>query len=144
MEKFTDITIAVRVIENGNVVAVAGNGSKVRFDKNCTIKEFFDSVIPKEKNDHSSAVSFSEFWDLYDKKTGKFKCEKKWNKLNSTDRKLIMEYIPEYIKANPNKQYRKHPETFLNNRSWEDEIIYPESNQVASRLNNTAKKYDSF
>jgi hypothetical protein len=34
----------------------------------------------------------------------------------------IIDYIPEYKKATPDKQYRKHPSTFLNNESWNDEI----------------------
>jgi len=34
-----------------------------------------------------------------------------------------MKFIPLYIKERPNKQYRKNPETFLRNKSWNDEII---------------------
>ena len=30
---------------------------------------------------------------------------------------------PLYVKAQPDKQYRKNPETFLRNKSWHDEII---------------------
>ena len=34
-----------------------------------------------------------------------------------------MQYIPRYIKSQPDNKYRKDPSTFLNKRAWEDEII---------------------
>lgn len=80
----------------------------------------------KEKNKVSEKIDFFLFWELYDKKVGsKEKIERKWNKLSLKNQEAIIEYIPEYIKAQPDKQYRKNPETFLNNKSWEDEIIIP-------------------
>jgi hypothetical protein len=68
-------------------------------------------------------ISFDLFWNAYDKKTGRPKSEKKWNALNDTERTAIMEYIPKYVKSQPEKMYRKNPETFFNNRGWEDELI---------------------
>ena len=69
-------------------------------------------------------IDFDLFWNLYDKKVGdKTKLATKWNKLKDDERYLIMLYIPKYIESQPDKQFRKHPATFLNNRSWEDEII---------------------
>ena len=35
----------------------------------------------------------------------------------------MIKYIPNYKSATPDKKYRKNPETFLNNRSWKDELI---------------------
>ncbi len=68
---------------------------------------------------------FEEFWNAYDKKVGsKDKISKKWNKLANRDKNLIMQYIPKYKNAVPDKQYRKNPETFLNNKSWNDELIF--------------------
>ena len=34
-----------------------------------------------------------------------------------------MQYIPKYKIAQPEKQYRKNPETFLDNEGWNDEVI---------------------
>lgn len=69
-------------------------------------------------------VPFDDFWNLYDKKKGeKEKLKRKWNKLSDTDRSDIMQYIPKYKREQPNKEFRKNPETFLNNKSWHDEII---------------------
>lgn len=68
--------------------------------------------------------TFEDFWEAYDKKRGdKDKIEAKWEKLKQPDKEAIMEYIPRYIEANPDKQFRKDPATFLNNKSWNDEII---------------------
>ncbi len=68
-------------------------------------------------------ISFDTFWNLYDKKVGKPKSEKKWNSLSDKDRSEIMEYIPKYIDSQPNQRFRKNPEAFLNNESWLDELI---------------------
>lgn len=68
---------------------------------------------------------FENFWNLYDKKRGnKDKIFKKWLKLSDKEKELIFKYIPEYKNSQPDKQFRKDPETFLNNKSWNDELIY--------------------
>ncbi len=66
--------------------------------------------------------SFNDFWNLYDHKKSRDKCEKKWNLLKASDQVKIMETLPKYIKATPDRQYRKYPATYLNQRCWEDEI----------------------
>jgi hypothetical protein len=69
-------------------------------------------------------ISFDSFWDLYDKKTGeKGKLTEKWNKLSDSERTEIMRYIPNYKICQPDKKFRKDPQTFLNNKSWNDELI---------------------
>jgi hypothetical protein len=69
-------------------------------------------------------IAFDDFWDLYDKKVGeRSKLEKKWNALKNDDRTSAMRHIPIYKESQPDKQYRKHPATYLNNKSWNDEII---------------------
>ena len=67
---------------------------------------------------------FSIFWELYEKKVGRPKCEKLWSKLTAKEREECLAYIPLYKQAQPDKQYRKNPETFLRNKSWNDELIY--------------------
>lgn len=69
-------------------------------------------------------IDFIEFWNLYDKKVGdKIRLKQKWIGLLEIERELAMKYIPAYKHAQPNKQFRKNPETFLNQRGWEHEII---------------------
>jgi len=70
------------------------------------------------------AYDFEILWELYDKKIGnKEKLKKKWDKLSQTEKEDVFIYIPKYKKHNPEKKYRKNLETFLNNKSWNDEII---------------------
>ncbi len=69
-------------------------------------------------------IDFDWFWNDYDKKVGdKQKLKKKWNKLTDEERQNAMNYIDLYKQSVPDKQFRKNPETFLNNKSWNDEII---------------------
>lgn len=77
-----------------------------------------------EKVEIITILSFDEFWDLYDKKVGdKTKLRKKYDSIKETDRELIKNHIPLYRMSQPDKQYRKDPQTYLNNKSWNDEII---------------------
>lgn len=91
------------------------------------------TVIPLENENENENVNkikveiyptFEDFWDLYDKKTGnKETIKKKFKKLPQKTKELIIDYLPQYIESTPDKTYRKNPQTFLNNKSWEDEII---------------------
>lgn len=76
---------------------------------------------PKQVKDE---YTFERAWNLYEKKVGcKAKLEKKWNSMSLKDRKAAIEYIPLYVISQPDKQYRKNFQTFLNQRGWEDELI---------------------
>jgi len=72
--------------------------------------------------------SFLDFWDKYDKKQDKPKCEKLWKKITQGAREKIMQNLEIYIPTTPDKQYRKNPLTYLNSQSWENEIIIPNNN----------------
>ena len=83
-----------------------------------------ENVNINENEDKNINIDFDFFWNDYDKKVGdKQKLKSKWNKLSDKDRNDIMNYLPLYIEAVPDKQFRKNPETFLNNKSWLDEIV---------------------
>lgn len=83
-----------------------------------------NTVINNTINNKLINISFSEFWDLYDKKVGsRSKLEKKWNALTNEQREVAMKHIPKYKISQPDKKFRKNPETYLNNESFYDEII---------------------
>lgn len=102
-------------------------------------------VLPKEKSsakkEKEPNYSFEAFWELYDKKVGKKDILiKKWLKISDEERELAMSYIPKYKLAQPDKKYRKNPETFLNQKAWNDELIFengnrqlPATNQIGTR-----------
>ena len=80
-------------------------------------------------------IDFEYYWSEYDKKIGdKKKLKSKWDKLSDKERQDAMNYIDLYKISVPDKQFRKNPETFLNNKSWNDEIINrtnPSSNKLS-------------
>jgi len=85
---------------------------------------------PKKENN-----TFDLFWEMYGKKTDRKKCFSKFKKLKQSDIDLIFEKLPAYIKSTPDVQYRKNPITYLNNESWNDEII------KKGKINGKAKNY---
>lgn len=79
--------------------------------------------------------SFEDFWDLYDHKKDIKAAKQKWNLLTQKEKESIMNHVPEYVKSTPNKQYRKFPATYINNKSWNNEITTndkSESEQLSS------------
>ena len=60
-----------------------------------------------------------------------------WLKLSKTKREDCIGYIPKYKKSQPDIQYRKHPETFLRNESWNDEI-YKSGTQTTQDIKNAS------
>ena len=67
---------------------------------------------------------FERFWDMYGKKVGdKSKIQAKFLRLPQAVRLQIFRTLPAYIESTPDKKFRKNPETYLNNKSWNDEII---------------------
>jgi uncharacterized protein YdaU (DUF1376 family) len=88
--------------------------------------------------------TFDDFWEEYDKKVGKKEIiEKKWEKLPQKTKEEILRYIPNYKLSQPDKKFRKNPETFLNNESWNDEIILTNGKQTEQRTNQQIAK-DAF
>ena len=85
--------------------------------------------------------TFEDFWDAYNKKRGDVsKIKIKWGKLSQSDKEAIMDYIPKYIFSQPDKQYRKDPLTFLNNKSWNDEIIEQPAKTITQGNNGMANR----
>lgn len=69
-------------------------------------------------------ITFDQFWIEYDKKVGdKEKLAKSWAGLTDDERTKAMWHIPQYKLAQPDKKYRKDPSKYLNNKSFNDEII---------------------
>lgn len=83
------------------------------------------NTISIEVIENNTIYTFENFWNDYDKKVGdRKKIEKKFNLISENDKKLIIDHIPKYKESQPEKQYRKNPETYINQKSWNDEIIY--------------------
>lgn len=95
---------------------------------------------PDESSESETCYSFDDFWDDYDNKKERMKCEGKWKNISESNRKLIKGFIPVYKAHQPDYRYRKNPSTFLNNEIWKDDWEHypPQSN-----INKKSKQYGS-
>lgn len=88
-------------------------------------------------------LTFDDFWDAYDYKQGGLgKPQAKWQSLTVEQKKLIMTHVPEYVRSTPDKKFRKHAITYLNNEGWLDEIT--ESGEQSSNARPHSNRSDSF
>ena len=116
-------------------------------DVNCNINLIDSDIYPQSKVKESKVkeikekkLDFDLFWNLYDKKTGdKKKLLKKWDSLTLETQNLILDYIPKYKISQPDKKFRKNPETFFNGNGWEDEIIGSINIQPQSKVSKNAQ-----
>lgn len=91
-----------------------------------------DTEAEKKKSTRKpkpSMEGFDEFWAAYDKKRSRVTAEKAWRKVapDAELRGVICWQAENYANATPDKQYRKDPATWLNQRCWEDEIVTKET-----------------
>ena len=106
------------------------------------------TIRDKKKEDGRKSVMkrwgnldrFEAFWDAYDKKTARPKCESLWKKLSKDKKEQAIQYIDKYKSAQPDKKYRKNPETYLRNESWNDEIISNNSDMSDKVYDNMTKE----
>ncbi len=101
-------------------------------EKTETVVSFSDLDLSTIVDVDMEVNDFNFFWNAYEKKVGRPKCEKLWAKLTLKEKKACLDYIPLYKQAQPDKQYRKNPETFLRNKSWNDELIYRNGNNEST------------
>jgi len=88
--------------------------------------------------------SFEDFWNLYDKKINKLDTEKKWNKLKQDVKELIIEHVTQYVAENTDKKFRRDPLTYLNNESWNDEIIKTKTNGKSSTTKERNERFADY
>jgi hypothetical protein len=71
----------------------------------------------------NNTEDFEFFWETYNKKVDRVKCEKVWNKLTLDEINKITLSVKKYVDANPDSQFRKNPLTYLNGKCFNDEIV---------------------
>ena len=115
--------------ENANETQIKRkrNANKTECD---TTKEYKEEEEEQETiNKTNTIFSFDEFWETYNKKTGRVDCERIYARLKDKDYAKIKETLPIYLERlkEKDKQYQKNPKTYLNGRYWEDEIYQEEA-----------------
>ena len=108
------------------------NQKRTKNEANVNVNDNVNNNIG-ESND-SPTSSFEVVWSLYGKKGNKKTSEKKWSKLTAAKKSKAIAYIPAYVNATPDKQYRKNFETFINQECWNDEL--PDFKQTNKQTSN--------
>ena len=85
------------------------------------------------KDNKEKCDLFETFWNLYQKPIGKKLAKQKFLTLSITDCKKAIEVAPIYINSTPDKKFRKHASTWLNQECFNDE--YNDSSQGISSGN---------
>jgi hypothetical protein len=128
-ENFSSLSVQKRLDERNNKSEKARLSVNKRWSDTNVLQTKYDSNTIKERKGKENKVidiniSMDDFWDLYDKKVGdKIKIEKKWIALRGYERVKAMDYIPNYKISQPDKKYRLNPETFINQKGWNNELI---------------------
>lgn len=122
---------------------------RAQYERNTNVSETYQKsdtnvILIKESKEKEKKIVFERFWDLYDKKKGRDKCEKYWDKLKQEEIDAIFINIPLYIKSEPDKQFRKDPATYLYNKSWNDEIIDRSKPQNGHQQQTTSRTYKTY
>ena len=125
--------------DKANAMQVHSKSNAIREDKRREEEIREDNSIINSPNGESELTKkqqyeflFDEFWKLYDKKTGREPSKRKWMKLKEKEIEQIFQHVPKYVSSTPDKQYRQNPLTYLNQKSYENEII--EQNGKRSQL----------
>lgn len=70
--------------------------------------------------------TFDNWWDLYDYKLDRRRCERLWHKMSARDKQLAMEHTQRYADSTYTDgrfPSRRHPGTYLHNHNWHDEAL---------------------
>jgi hypothetical protein len=135
--KALDKAIVKHTVKQSKSTRQSNSESNGSINKQLTINQ--EPITNKQIN-----IEFDVFWNLYDKKVSKEKSEAKWNKLSYDDKVKIIQTLPAFIAKIKDKQYQPHPDTYLNNRRWEDEET-PKIPYINDGINHHDKnRYQSY
>ena len=86
---------------------------------------------------------FEQFWNLYDYKKSREKAEKVWRTLTNEEKVQAIYHAPLYAQSTPDKTFRKHPTTYLNQKSFNDEII-ERTNATSHKPNASERRFNAL
>ena len=87
------------------------------------IREEEEKIRIRKEEELKGTELFNRFWLLYSKNVNKEKCFKKFLTLKNEELEILFVHVPEYVNSTPDKKFRKAPLVYLNNKSFNDEII---------------------
>ena len=112
-------------------------------------QDFFEAGFILGHGAETATISppgFEEWWDMYDLKCARKDCEKKWAKLTPKEQADCIAATPAYVASTPDKQFRKRPLTYLNQKAFYDEIIirHTPEQQRQQRLTEVAERIAGY
>ena len=97
------------------------------------------SSAQAQESESDMDKQFDLVWRLYGKPTGNIhRLRQRWRELPPDDRRRIREYVPLYVRARPDRRFRKDFDNFLSNRTWETEPITSEDIENRDNTENMA------
>ena len=104
-------------------VAIKDNGGEPKWISLQEFKKILRSTKSNSLPPSKDVEGFEKWWKMYDYVKNKGKAKLSWNRHVKKELiDVIIEHTKDYVKSTPDKQYRKHPTTYLNQHTWNDEI----------------------
>ena len=110
------------------------------------LKESLESGVEKPHSKEKEEL-FDRWWNLYNHKQDKKSCKKLFVKLSINNIEKIMEHTEKYVKnTHTDGTYpeRRHPRTYLNKESWNNDIVCVKEDEKAVIKKNEEEKSNKW
>ena len=116
---------------NANAMPTQCDSNAIKESK---VKEIKEKKVNKVKETKVNVYDdlFEDWYLWYDNNKNKNKAQTVWNTLTEQEKDLALRCVQDYVNSTPDKQYRKHPTTYLNQKSFNDEITIRNTNNSKS------------
>lgn len=121
---------------NGDITALGNQDQDRNQDKNQDINQDRNNV--GDNNADNASDRFDEFWDVYPRRAAKANARKSWEKLSPDDAlcNLILSAVQRQKRSaqwmKEDGRYIPNPNTWLDQRRWEDELPEQTKQEPAS------------
>ena len=93
----------------------------------------FEGVKKPENEAGRKEKAFEMFYNLYDKKVDKPRARVAFLQLSINEMGEAIKGVKAYVDSTPDKKYRKNPTTWVNRKSWRNEIVSDEKTNDKNR-----------
>lgn len=125
-----------------HTISINNNNKYIEKEKNkekedCSIMpmptpaEHTISYMPRNKDVTSEqmAEQFEDLWLMYERKGGKAKARKEFDKLTAEEIAMMRSHIPAYIQSRPERQYRQDFERYIKHKTFTS-VVYSKQNEI--------------
>lgn len=91
--------------------------------------------------------TFKDWWDLYDYKLDKRRCERLWAKMSQKEKEAAMGHTERYVATTHTDgtfPSRRHPGTYLHNANWNDDALIRIATRTTKLAGAVAKADEYF